>query len=108
MTVHLGEFEQLVLLALLQLDEEAYGVAVHDEIARRTGRRMSFGTVYATLTRLEEKGMVGARLGEPTAERGGRRKKYFHILAPGRRALARSLRSVLRMSQGIDVSWETT
>jgi len=108
LTIHLGEFEQLVLLALLRLDDEAYGVAVHAEIARRTGRRMSFGTVYATLTRLEEKGLITSRLGEPTAARGGRRKKYFSILVPGRRALERSLRSVKRMAQGIDVSWEAS
>jgi DNA-binding PadR family transcriptional regulator len=105
MTIHLGEFEQLILLALLRLDGDAYGVAVHDEIVRRTGRRMSYGTVYATLSRLEAKGMITSRLGEPTAERGGRRKKYFTTLAPGRRALERSLQGVLRMAQGIDTSW---
>lgn len=105
MPAHLGEFEQLVLLALLRLSDGAYGVAVHDEIARRTGRRMSFGTVYATLSRLEAKGMIASRLGEATAERGGRRKRYFTTLAPGRRALERSLQGVLRMAQGVDASW---
>jgi len=106
MPSHLGEFEQLVLLALLRLDDQAYGVAVHREITRRTGRRTSYGTVYATLARLEAKGFVTARMGEPTAERGGRRKRFFTLLAPGRRALERSLRNVARMTQGIDASWE--
>ena len=76
MTPPLGAFAPLVLLALLRLEDAAYGIAVQEEIRRRAGRRVSFGAVYATLARLEEKGLIASRLGEPTAERGGRRKKY--------------------------------
>jgi PadR family transcriptional regulator PadR len=83
----LGRFEEIVLLALVRLRENAYGVPIRREIAERTGRDVSFGAVYTTLERLERKGYVSSRLGEPTAERGGRAKKYFRIEAPGVRAL---------------------
>lgn len=73
----LGEFEQMVLLALLRLRENAYGSAVRVEIEKRTGREISIGALYTTLERLEKQGLVRSRIGEPTAERGGRRKKYF-------------------------------
>lgn len=107
MPTHLGEFEQLVLLALLRLDDDAYGVSVQREIARRTKRAPSFGTVYSTLARLEEKGLVASRLGDPTPERGGRRKKYYAIRPAGRRAVERSLQAIEQMTRGLDVSWET-
>src|SRR5215212_4689852 len=90
---HLGELERLVLLALVRLGDDAYGVAVQREITARTSRAMSFGTVYTTLGRLEDKGLIASRLGEPTAERGGRRKKYFDIRPAGRRALRESLQA---------------
>ncbi|HXI21192.1 MAG TPA: helix-turn-helix transcriptional regulator, partial [Gemmatimonadales bacterium] len=77
---NLGDFEQLVLLALVRLGPEAYGVRVRDEIARRAGRAVSLGSVYKTLLRLEAKGLVATRAGEPTPERGGRRKIYYHLL----------------------------
>jgi PadR family transcriptional regulator PadR len=100
-SVHLGEFEQLVLLALIRLDRDGYGVSVRDEIARRTGRETDFGTVYTTLARLEEKGFVSSRLGDPTPERGGRRKKLYALSPTGRAALARSLRAIRAMSRGL-------
>lgn len=105
MTKPLGEFEQLVLLALMHLGDDAYGVVVQREISRRTGRATSFGTVYTTLARLEEKGLIGSHLGESTPERGGRRKKYFRILAPGRKAVAASLKALRTMTRGLDASW---
>jgi PadR family transcriptional regulator PadR len=83
----LGRFEELVLLALVRLRENAYGVMIRREIAERTGRDVSFGAVYTTLERLERKGYVSSRVGEPTPERGGRAKRYFRIEAPGIRAL---------------------
>jgi DNA-binding PadR family transcriptional regulator len=104
--MHLGEFEQLVLLALLRLGDDGYGVSVQREIARCTGRSPSFGTVYTTLARLEEKKLVGSRVGEPTPERGGRRKKYYVILPAGRRELRRSLQAIQKMVRDLDVSWE--
>ena len=106
MADNLGELEQLVLLALIRLGEEAYGIPVQRELARVARRRATFATVYATLQRLEAKGYVRSRLGEPTAERGGRRKKYFEPTASGTRALRRSIQATERMTRGIDPSWE--
>ena len=102
----LGELEQLVLLAIIRLGDDAYGVTVRREIERRAGRAVSLGSVYSTLMRLEEKGLVDSRVGEPTPERGGRRKRHYTILAAGRRAVAQSLRSLRRMSSGLDAAWE--
>lgn len=97
----LGEFEQLVLLALTRLGDEAYGVTVHEEIQRRARREVTLGAVYKTLARLEAKGYVGAFLGEPTAERGGRRKRHYRMLPAGRRVLDRSLMMISRMAEGL-------
>jgi DNA-binding PadR family transcriptional regulator len=95
----LGEFEQLVLFAVLQLDE-AYGVSVRQEIERRTGRDVSAGAVYTTLERLEARGLVTSIWGEPTAERGGKRKRYYLLQPAGRRALARSWQAMRAMARG--------
>ncbi|HEX6316391.1 MAG TPA: helix-turn-helix transcriptional regulator [Gemmatimonadaceae bacterium] len=105
-TSGLGEFEQLVLLALLQLGPEAYGVAIRDEIEARTGRAVHLGAVYTTLLRLEQKRLVATRLGEPTPHRGGRRKKFYRPLPAGRRELAASLRALRRMTQGLNPGLE--
>ena len=104
---NLGELEQLILLAIARVGDDAYGVTVRREIALRTRRDLSFGSVYTTLSRLEAKGFVTSRLGDPTPERGGRRKKHYVISAGGRRALQRSLRAIRTMARGIDASWET-
>ena len=93
----LGRFEEIVILALARLRENAYGVPIRREIAERTGRDVSFGAVYTTLERLERKGYVSSRVGEPTPERGGRAKRYFRIEAPGRRALNSSRETIARM-----------
>jgi len=106
MTTHLGEFEQLVLLTLIRLGTSGYGVSVREELHRRADRRVSLGTVYTTLFRLEAKGLVAARLGEPTPERGGRRKKHYVITAAGRRALERSLAALRQLSRGLAPIWE--
>jgi DNA-binding PadR family transcriptional regulator len=97
----LGEFEQLVLLALIRLRPNAYGVPIRQEISERTGRNVSIGAVYTTLNRLEEKGYVSSRIGEATAERGGRAKKYFDIEAPGIRALNEARAAVQQMETGL-------
>jgi PadR family transcriptional regulator len=104
---NLGELEQLVLLAIARLGDAAYGVAVRREIVTRTRRDLSFGSVYTILSRLEEKGLVSSHLGDPTPERGGRRKKHYAISAAGRRALQRSLHAIRAMARGIDASWGT-
>lgn len=97
----LGEFEQLVLLALMRLGAEAYGVVIRDEIEQQTGRRVTLGAVYTTLLRLENKRLIASRLGESTPQRGGRRKKYYRPLAAGRRELAASLEALRSMTHGL-------
>lgn len=104
MGANLGEFETLVLLALQHLGQEAYGISIRDEIERRTNRKPSLGTVYKALMRLESKGHVRGRLGAPTPERGGRRKKHYRVLAPGARALADTLDTLRRMAAGLDTA----
>jgi DNA-binding PadR family transcriptional regulator len=98
---HLGEFEQHVLAALLRLRNDAYGVTIRRELAERTGRDVTIGAVYATLDRLERKGFVSSRGGEPTPERGGRAKRYFKIEGPGIRALKESWWMSDRMRDGL-------
>jgi PadR family transcriptional regulator, regulatory protein PadR len=97
----LGEFEHLVLLAVLRLADDAYGMRVRREIAGRTGRDVTIGAVYATLERLEAKGLVVSRMGEPTSERGGRAKRSFLLTGAGVEALNRAQESLLSMLDGI-------
>jgi len=104
----LGELEQLVVLGVMHAGKDAYGVPVHDEIQRRAGRDLTLGTIYKTLTRLEEKGLVASRIGEPTAERGGRRTKCYAVTPAGRRELQLSIRTLRRMASGLDVGLEPT
>ncbi|MFD1139879.1 PadR family transcriptional regulator [Larkinella insperata] len=93
----LGEFEELVLLTVARLYDDAYSVAVIEELGRRLERPMSLGAVHRTMQRLEEKGLVHSRFGDATAERGGRRKRLFTVTAAGEQALveARRLRNEL-------------
>jgi PadR family transcriptional regulator PadR len=97
----LGEFEQIVLLAILRLDERAYGVTIREEIAAKTGRDPSPGALYTTLTRLEEKGFLQSRLGEPTRDRGGRAKRFVKLTAAGVEAIARALRAYQNLLHGV-------
>src|SRR5215510_8364561 len=97
----LGEFEQVVLFAVAQLDD-AYGATVWAEIERRTGRTVSAGAVYTTLDRLERRGLVRSWWGEPTAERGGKRKRHFELRPAGREALSRSWQAIRAMARGLD------
>lgn len=101
----LGEFEQLVLLALIRLGEGAYGMAVRREIEARAERDVSIGAVYATLDRLEEKGLVKSRLGEASDARGGRAKRCFSITAAGARALEKSQHAFRQMLEGLPPRW---
>lgn len=94
---HLGEFEQLVLLAVLSLGDDAYGMRIRDELRETAGREVSVPTVYSALSRLEEKGLVSTRMGEPTAERGGRAKKFFLVRPEGVEALRESRAMLDRM-----------
>jgi DNA-binding PadR family transcriptional regulator len=98
----LGEFEQLVLIALVRLDDEAYGATIRREIEARTERRLSISAVYTTLDRLQQKGLVRSWIGEPTAERGGRRRKYFAMEPAGARALKAAYRAYTEMAAGLE------
>lgn len=102
MTASLHDFEQLVLLALLRLGANAYGVAIATELVERTGQQATLGSVYKTLTRLEQKGYVRTTVGEPTPERGGRRKRYYRLSPSGRAALAESLAAIQSLTAGIE------
>ncbi len=97
----LGEFEHIVLLAVLRLRDDAYGMKVRMEIADRTGRDVSIGAVYATLDRLAAKGLVRSELGEATAERGGRAKRTFALTAQGMRAVERTQEHLRSMVAGL-------
>jgi len=102
----LGEFEQLVLLAVLRVGESAYGIPVRDEIARRARRQVTLGGIYKTLARLEDKGLVVSTIGAPTSRRGGRRTRCYKVTAPGQRALQAALGSIQRMAAGLAVASE--
>ena len=102
----LGSLEYIVLLALVRLGPNAYGMTVRREIETRAGRNLSIGAVYATLERLEAKRYVSSVIGEPTAERGGRAKRHFRIEAAGERALKASEDAMRRMSAGLKRRWE--
>lgn len=84
---YLGEFEELVLLTIAVLKEDAYGITIKEDIEQRTDRSLSIGALHSTITRLEEKGFIKSWLGEPTQIRGGRRKRYFELTQSGKVAL---------------------
>lgn len=98
----LGDFEQLVLLALVRLGPDAYGATIRREIEVRTGRDLAMSAVYVTVDRLEAKGLVRTRVGEPTAERGGRRRKHVTLQPAGRRAIAVAYRRFKSMVDGLE------
>ena len=98
----LGEFEQVLLLAMLRLEPHAYGVSIRREIEARTGRKVMLGAIYTTLDRLERKRLIVHWVGEPTAERGGRRKKLYRLLPAGADAVAASVRTVQQLAAGIE------
>jgi len=100
---YLGEFEHIIVLALLRLEDRAYGVSVRQEIEFRTKREVSIGAVYATLDRLQSKGYVTSHLGDPTPERGGRSKRFFRVTAKGVTAVNRTQRALRSMTDGLDL-----
>jgi DNA-binding PadR family transcriptional regulator len=87
---NLGEFEELVLLTVAALLGEAYSVAICDELAQQTKRKVKLGVVHSVLNRLEDKGLLKSKLGEATKERGGKRKRFYAVTVPGKAALVRS------------------
>ena len=98
----IGEFEHMVLLAVLRLGDDAYAVTVRDEILAHTGRDVSRGSIYITLDRLETKGFLKSRLGEPTAERGGRAKRYYTLRPVAIDALKESRRALVSLWRGFE------
>ncbi len=98
----LGEFEQSVLLAIVHLDDDAYGVTVRREIESRTGRSIAVGALYTALDRLERKGFVSSTMSAPTAERGGRSKRHFKVKSAGAKALRQSRDVMTRMWAGLE------
>jgi PadR family transcriptional regulator PadR len=97
----LGGFELLVLLALIRLGDEAYGVPISEAIEESSGKEVAIGSVYITLERLENKGLVSSRLGEPTAARGGRAKTYFKVTAKGLREVRNAQRTLVSLWTGV-------
>lgn len=102
----LGDFEQMVLLAILHLGDDVYGVPIVDEIERRTGRAVSRAAVYVTLRRLEEKGLVSSWMSAPTAERGGKPRRCVRVEPLGLQRLRESRAAVDRMWRGLDPGLE--
>jgi DNA-binding PadR family transcriptional regulator len=97
----LGDFEQLLLFAILRLKDDAYGATIRQEIEERAGRFVSAGAIYTALDRLESKGLVSSRVGETTPARGGRRKKYYALEPAGAEALRNSYAEIQRMAAGM-------
>lgn len=102
-SLSLGEFEQIVLLAILRLENIAYGVTIRAEIAACTGREPAPGALYTALDRMEDKGFVRSWLGEATPQRGGRAKRYFAVTKAGRAALINAQRAYQRLLEGLDL-----
>ena len=100
---HLAEFEQYVMLALLQRGEDAYGVSIRQEIEARTGRPVSIGAVYATLGRLSDKGLVESWSSAPLPVRGGRARKHFRLTTRGELALRHTVQMLGRMAAGLEL-----
>ena len=106
-TAVLGDFEQLVLLGVLRLGDRAYGAAIREEIHERSGRNVSINAVYTTLDRLEDKGLLRSWIGDPTAERGGRRRKFFALRPAGEAALRQAYTAFQAMAHGFETRLES-
>jgi DNA-binding PadR family transcriptional regulator len=98
----LGEFEHLILLAILRLGDDAYGVPVIEEVESRTGRDVSQAAAYLTLKRLEQKGWIRSRLSDPTPERGGRAKRYFSVAPKGIERMRDTRAALVSMWEGVE------
>ena len=101
--LNLGEFEQMILLAILRLGGEAYGVTIRAELADRAGREVAPGALYTTLERLESKGLITSRMSDPTPQRGGRAKRQVTVTPAGMEALTRALQAFERLLDGLNL-----
>jgi PadR family transcriptional regulator, regulatory protein PadR len=98
---NLGDFELMVMLALMRLGDAAYGVPISREIELQSGREVALGSVYATLERLEGRGLVSSYLGKPTAERGGKAKRYFRVTSNGLRKVRETRQALIKLWHGL-------
>jgi PadR family transcriptional regulator PadR len=101
--INLGEFEQMILLAILRLGADAYGVTIRAELADRAGRTVAPGALYTALERLETKGLISSRMSDPTPQRGGRAKRHVTVTAAGTEALKRAVRAYERLLDGLNL-----
>jgi PadR family transcriptional regulator, regulatory protein PadR len=106
-SMYLGEFEQVVLLAILRLGDEAYAIPIREEIADRTGRSVARGALYTALERLETKRCLTSRMSDPLPERGGRSRRYYTVTPAGVSALRASRRELLQLWQGLEGTLES-
>ena len=97
----ISNFELMVMLALIRIGDEAYGVPISEEIESHSGHDVAVGSVYAALDRLQKRGLVASRLGEPTAERGGRAKRHFKVTGQGMRVVRDTRQTLVRLWQGV-------
>lgn len=104
---YLGEFEQMVLLAVARLKGEAYGMAILDELGRTTGVDAAVGSVYAALDRLERRGLVSSTVGAPTPSRGGRAKRFFSLSPAGSIALERTRSALDALWDGLELEGDS-
>jgi len=98
---HIGRFEHLLLLAVIRLGDDAYGMTIRRELAAHTGREISVGAIYTALSRLEERGYVQSKLGEPTPERGGKAKRYYRVLPAGKKAVVKAQSVLLGLARNL-------
>lgn len=109
MVAALGQFEQLLLTAILTLDDDAYGVTIHARVVEFAAPKpVSIGAIYVTLDRLERKGLLRSSMSRPTAERGGRAKRCFRLTGAGERALRESAAAIRRLNEALSAAWGTT
>jgi DNA-binding PadR family transcriptional regulator len=102
--LNLGEFEKLILLAILRLGDKSYGVTIRADLAERAKRDIAPGAMYTALERLEAKGLIKSRMSDPTPQRGGRAKRYVSVTVAGRQALTRARQAYDRMLDGLDLA----
>ena len=103
---HTGEFELLTMLAIAQLGDDAYGVTVRDVLEARTSRTVTLGAIYKTLGRLEAKSLLEVTVAPPTGQRGGRRKKLYHLTPDGLAAVRSSLSDLRQLAEGLEPELE--
>ena len=108
MPASLSELEHLVLLAVLQVEDDAYGAAIADVLAERANRRVTVGTLYNTLVRLEERGLTGSKMGDPTPVRGGKGKRLYRVTEAGHEALTEARAVMERMWEGLPAAEGTS